>query len=182
MQGSTAAESSSNVCTRTLSCTLQSNCISRCMYCCTVAGPGALLATVWCSSPNNLLLLTEQGPLTASWLQGCIQLGQRQQQQHWQVRYYPINSTAGAAIRSPAAAVNLTRACPAREQPPPAGGRKIAGCCRTAVEGCLTAQQLIQLLRLQETAPGGSSSSSVQQLLLGASDSALLHQAGRELR
>lgn len=101
-----------------------------------LAGPGALLAAAWCSSPLNLLLLPESGPLSATWLQQCLDTNllplQQQQQWRWQVQYTPLTSTAGAGLS-------------------PGSSRSTAigssDACTQGVQGCLTAGQLLAVLR-----------------------------------
>ncbi|WIA32375.1 hypothetical protein OEZ86_003207 [Tetradesmus obliquus] len=58
------------------------------------AGPGQQLAEQWCSDPRNLLLLPEQGPLAAAWLQQCLQqqLLPPLQQQQWQADGVSLSS------------------------------------------------------------------------------------------
>jgi hypothetical protein len=129
-------------------------CCCCCCCCPNTAGPGQLLAQQWCSNPRNLLLLPEQGPLTATWLQQCLQqqLLPPLQLQQLQVQYMPVCSTAGAAAA--AAAVGHTP------------------------EACLTARQLLQLLLQQQQQLGlgqkRREAKSICKVLLSAADRQLL--------
>jgi hypothetical protein len=137
-------------------------------YSCNLPGPGQQLAQQWYGDPRNLLLLPEQGPLTATWLQQCLQQQLlpplQQQQQQWQVQYTPVCSTAGAAAAGvPAAAAVVGQMSGA----------------------CLTARQLLQLLlqaqqqqQQQRTAQKkGTVAGDVCRVLLSAADRRLLETA-----
>lgn len=153
-------------------CTAPQPNVHVCFAFCT--GPGAQLAQAWCWDPANLLLLPEQGPLSAAWIQQCMQQcllpSSAQQQQHqqqqevrWQQMYMPVCSTAGAA--GSVAGTTAARTAAAT------GLVAVGGSC-PAVEGCLTARQLIQLLFARQRSHGGAGA--VQRLLLSFADRQLL--------
>lgn len=132
-----------------------------CLWCvlhASYAGPGALLASAWCSDPLNYLLLSpDTACVSTHWLQQCCQAGLIPPQQQWQWQVLqsdslPLDTTLGPTAVDEGGSMNYAVA--------PLGTSRAS--LHWPSQARLTAQELLGALSGSEQANGSGSRGSSQ--------------------